>query len=134
MSKKLVMGIIVALIIIVVIIGIVLLIVGPKNQGTNGTTPQSTANGTQAELDAAIKAEIETLKPTCTAFLAGDLSGKPDTDCPGFDKQINKDLCYYCYAVKNQDIKLCDKVNPDSGLRVVCQGANGSSTDKILNK
>lgn len=134
MSKKILIGI---LIIIMVIVVISFSKYNPKKQETNESVQQKNKEitpATPASVDESIKSLIEKFKLTCADFLTGDLSGNPDADCPGFENPVNKNLCYYCYATKNQSAALCGKIDEDSGFKIVCQRATGSSIDEILNQ
>jgi len=134
MSQKILIGIITILIIIAVIIMISFSKSNQKKQETNESVQQKTNEITPATVDESIKSLIEKFKLTCVDFLAGDLSGNPDADCPGFENPVNKNLCYYCFATKNQSAALCGKIDADSGFKVVCQRATGSSIDEIMNQ
>lgn len=89
---------------------------------------------TLSDLEESINSMIQDLESTCADFLKGDLSGDPGFDCPGFDNPINRDLCFYCYAVKNQAAGLCDKIINEPGLKIICQRATGASVDEIINQ
>ena len=141
MAQKKLIGIIVIFVIIAVIVIISSSKSNPKKEETNESiqeknneiTPPA-KEITPADLDESIKSMIEKFKPTCADFLAGDLSGDPDADCSGFENPINKNLCYYCFATKNQKSALCGKIDKDSGFKIVCQRATGSSIDEIINQ
>ena len=131
MSKNTLIGIIVIIIAIIVVVSFSKS--KPKEE-TQGSVQQEKEEITPATLDESMKSTIEKLKPTCSDFLVGDLSGDPYADCPGFENPINKNLCFYCYATKNQNPTLCETIDNDSGFKIVCQRATGSSVDEILNK
>jgi hypothetical protein len=133
MSQKILIGIIAILIIIAVIIVVSFSKSNQKKQETNESVQQKAKEITPATVDESIKSLIEKFKLTCADFLAGDLSGDPDVDCPGFENPVNKNLCYYCFATKNQSSVLCGKIDNDSGFKIVCQRATGSSIDEIMN-
>jgi hypothetical protein len=136
MNKKILIGII-AVVIVVVIIAVIIMIYflkpSPKKQEIKEPVQQKNEEIDLTALDESIKSTIESLKLTCADFLKGDLSGDPDSDCPGFDKSINKSLCLYCYAVKNQTPDLCKKIDNESALRAVCQRATGTPIDEIID-
>jgi hypothetical protein len=106
----------------------------PKKEETNESVQQKTEEITPATVDESIKSLIEKFKLTCADFLAGDLQGDADADCPGFENPFIKNQCYYCFATKNQNPALCGKIDDDSGFKVVCQRATGSSIDEIINQ
>ncbi|MCX6764588.1 MAG: hypothetical protein NTU58_02670 [Candidatus Nealsonbacteria bacterium] len=137
MNKKILIGIIAVVIVAVVIIAVIIttsfLKPSSKKQETNEPVQQKNEEIDSAALDESIKSTIESLKLTCADFLKGDLSGNPDSDCPGFDKSINKSLCLYCYAVKNQTPDLCGKIDNESALRTICQRATGTPIDEIID-
>jgi hypothetical protein len=131
MNKKILIAVAVA--IAGIIAAVFLLKLKPEQQKPEENVPQKEKTEVTPEsLDESIKSTIEELKPTCVDFLAGDISS--EADCPGFDKLINQGLCYYCFAVKNQNAKLCEKINETSGFKMVCQKATGSSIEEIINK
>jgi len=132
MSKKILIGTIAIFAIIAVIVVTSSSKSNPKKEETNEPVQPKTEEITPATLDESIKSLIEKFKPTCTDFLAGDLSGDPDADCPGFENPVIKDQCYYCFAAKNQNSALCGKID-DLGFKTVCQRATGSSIDEIMN-
>lgn len=134
MSKKTLIGIIAIVAIIAVIVVISFSKYNPKNQETSQSVQQKKEEITPATVDESIKSLIEKFKVTCAGFLTGDLQGDPDADCPGFENPVNKNLCYYCYAAKNQNPALCGKIDADSGFKPVCQRATGSSIDEIINQ
>lgn len=134
MSQKILTGIITILIIIAVIVVISSSKSNPNKEETEESVQQKTKEITPASLDESIQSLIEKFKLTCVDFLAGDLSGDPDADCPGFENPVNKNLCYYCFATKNQNPALCGKIDDDSGFKIVCQRATGSSIDEIINQ
>ena len=105
-----------------------------REQKINESVPQEKKEVSPTDLEELIKSTIEDLELTCADFLKGDLSGDPDLDCPGFDNPINKDLCFYCYAVKNQTTELCEKIINEPALKIVCQRATGVSIDEIINQ
>ena len=131
MSQKTLIGIIAIVIIIAVIVAIYFSKFGSKQQETQESV-QPEKEITLEDLDESIKSIIEEFKPTCIDFLAGELSGDPNADCPGFDNPINKNLCFYCFATKNQNPTLCEKIDADSGFKIVCQRATGSSIEEII--
>lgn len=133
MSKKILIGIIAVLIIIAVIVGIYFLTSNPKKEETNESAQPETGEITPVAMDESVKSMIEDLKVTCADFLKGDLSGDPDLDCPGFEKSINRSLCLYCYATKNQDPSLCGKINNEPALRAICQRATGTPINEIID-
>jgi len=140
MNKKILIGIIIA-VIIAVIAMVYFLNSGSKEQEINEPVPQinepvpqKNEEITLTDLDELIKSKIESLKLTCADFLKGDLSGNPDFDCPGFDKSINKNLCLYCYATKNQIPDLCEKIDNESALKGICQRATGIPINEIINQ
>jgi len=134
MSQKKIIGIIVVLIIAAVVVNIFSSKSNPKKQETNEPVQQETEEITPESLDESMKSLIEKFKITCADFLAGDLSGDPDADCPGFENPLIKNQCYYCFATKNQNPGLCGKIDDDSGFKIVCQRATGSSIDEIINQ
>lgn len=129
MSKKTLMIVVVATVIVAA--GAAVYFLAFKNQKQEAPQEETVQN-TTTTLDAAIRATIENLKPTCATFLAGELSGTPASDCPGFSNPINKNLCFYCYAAKNQDKSLCAPIDADSGFKTVCLGVTGSTLEEIL--
>ncbi len=134
MSKKILIGVIATVVIAAVIIAILFIKSGLKKQGTNESAQQNNEEVARADLDKSIDSTIEKLKTTCADFLKGDLSGDPDSDCPGFDKPINRSLCLYCYATKNQSPSLCGEINNDPALRAICQKATGAPIDDLKNQ
>jgi uncharacterized protein (UPF0305 family) len=140
MNKKILIGIMVV-VIVAVIFGIYFFLFNPKKQETNEPVPQinesvaqKNKESTLTDLDESTKAMVESLKLTCADFLKGDLSGNPASDCPGFSKQINKDLCFYCYAVKNQNSELCARIDDESALSSLCKIANGTPFEDIIKQ
>jgi len=134
MSKKTLIGIIAIFVIIAVIVVTSSSKSNPKKEETNEPVQPKTEEITPVTLDESIKSLIEKFKLTCADFLAGDLSGDPDADCPGFENPVVKNQCYYCFATKNQNPALCGKIDDDSGFKIVCQRATGSSIDEIINQ
>jgi len=134
MSQKILIGIIAILIIIAVIIVISFSKSNPKKQETNESVQPKTKEITPETLDESIKSLIEKFKLTCADFLAGDLQGDADADCPEFENPLIKNQCYYCFATKNQNPALCGKIDDDSGFKITCQRATGSSIDEIINQ
>jgi len=134
MSQKILVGIIAILIITAVIVVVSFSKSNPKKEETNEPATQKNNEITPATVDESIKSLIEKFKLTCIDFLAGDLRGDADVDCPGFENPVNKNLCYYCFATKNQTPVLCGKIDDDSGFKVICQRATGSSIDEIINQ
>lgn len=134
MSKKILIGAIIILIVAAIVIAVSFLRPSSKEQGTNEAGQQGNGEADQAALDKSIESMVEKLKTTCAEFLVGDLSGDPDSDCPGFDKSINRSLCLYCYAVKNQNPNLCAQINNDPALRAICQKALGVPIDNVVNQ
>lgn len=132
MSQKTLIGIIAIVIIIAVIVVISFSKFSPKQQETKESVQPETKEITLEDLDESMKSMIEKLEPTCVDFLAGELSGDADLDCPGFDNPVNKNLCFYCFAAKNQNPTLCEKIDDDSGFKIVCQRATGSSIEEII--
>jgi len=132
MSKNTLIGIIVIIVAIIVVVSFTKS--KPKEEETQGSVQQKKEETTPAALDESMKSTIEKFKPICTDFLAGDLSGDPYADCPGFENPFNKNLCFYCFAAKNQNPTLCEVIDNDSGFKIVCQRATGSSVDEILNR
>ena len=133
MSQKILIGIIAILIIIAVIVVISFSKSNPEKKETSESAQKKATEITPATLDESIKSLIEKFKLTCADFLAGDLRGDADADCPGFENPFIKDQCYYCFATKNQNPALCGKIN-DPGFKIVCQRATGSSFDEIINQ
>lgn len=130
MAKKILIGIIIALVIIGIILAVYFL--KPKSPQETPKQEEKKEEVTPESLDESIKSTIETLKPTCADFLAGDISG--EDDCQGFDRLVNQDLCYYCFAAKKQDAELCKKISEYSGFKMVCEKVTGSTIDQIINK
>jgi hypothetical protein len=125
MSKKSLIGII-AIIALIVIIAVVL--VSKPDENNNNNNEQNQTNGNQEEvtqesLDASIASTIEKLKTTCSDFLAGDISDA--SICPAFDSAMNQNICHYCFAVKNNDPSLCNKIS-DSAFNLICQKATSA--------
>jgi hypothetical protein len=125
MSKKSLIGIITIVALIAIIIFV---LVSKTNEGGNNNEENQT-NGNQEEevtqesLDASITSTIEQLKSTCSDFLAGDISD--ESICPAFDSAINQNICHYCFAVKNQNPSLCNKIS-DSAFNLICQKATSA--------
>ena len=137
MSQKTLIGIIATLIIIAVIVVVSSSKSNPKKQETSESVQNENNEIPPVTLDESIKALddlIEKLKLDCVGFLVGDLSGDPDADCPGFENPVNKNKCYYCFATKNQNPGLCGKIDDNSGFKIVCKRATGSSVDEIMNQ
>lgn len=130
MSKKILL-ILIAVIVMAVLAVILLSNRNPGQEGQEEQNQQEEVENTPENLDATIISMIEQLKPTCKGFLEGELSG--EADCPGFDRPFNRNVCYYCFAVKNQDPSLCTKIDYP-GLRPVCEKATGSSIDQIIDR
>lgn len=128
MPKKLLVGIIAAAVIIILIF---IVFFTQKGEGTKEEEQQEPVV-TPEELDESIIKTIEELKPICADFLAGDINS--EADCAGFDKLVNQDLCYYCFAAKNSDASLCGKISEYSGFRLVCEKITGSSIEEIIGK
>lgn len=127
MNKKTLIGGAVALLVLVAILVFYFKPTSPKQEvNNNNNAQQEVKEVTQEDLDTSIMASIESLKKTCDDFLKGELSGNPDSDCPGFDELINKDLCFYCYSTKNQDQKSCDKIKFNMAFKTLCQKAIGA--------
>ena len=133
MNKKILIGII-AVVIMAVIIMVYFLKPSFKKQEINESVQQKNKEITLTDLDESIKSTIENLKSTCADFLKGELSGDPDSDCPGFDRPINKNLCFYCYAIKNQTPDLCGKIDNESALRTICRRATGTPINEIISQ
>jgi len=134
MNKKILIGIIAILIITAVIIAIYFSRSDSKKQETDEPVQQENEEMTLTDLDELVESTIESLKSTCADFLKGDLSGDPDSDCPGFENPVNKNLCYYCFTVKNQTPALCEKIDNESALRSICQRATGTPIDEIIDQ
>jgi len=132
MPKKILIGVVAVLVIVAIAVVVSFLNPGSKNQGENAPVLQKGDEGDPVALDKSITEMVEKLKTTCADFLKGDLSGDPKSDCPGFDKQINRSLCLYCYATKNQDPSLCGEINNDPALRAICQKALGVPIDNVV--
>jgi hypothetical protein len=129
MSKKSLMGIIAAIAIIAVILVLFLSKLNHEQSAENNQEEQEPVV-TKESLDESMKSTIEELKPTCEAFLAGDINGIDS--CSEFDKEANRGLCYYCFAVKNQDSSLCEKIIQTSPFKMICKRATGSTIDDII--
>ena len=133
MSKKISIGIIAILIIIAVIVVIFISKSNIKKQELNQSGQQENEAALVAA-DESIKLMIENLKVTCVDFLVEDLSGDIDANCSRLEEPINKNLCFYCFATKNQTPNLCEKVDSDSALKIICQRATGTVIDEIINQ
>lgn len=131
MNKKILILIIVA-VVIAIIVAFSFLKPGSEEQETKDLVPEEKKEVTMSELEESIKSTIQELGLTCADFLKGDLSGNPSSDCPGFSKQINRDLCYYCYGIKNQDIELCGRIDDESALSPLCKIANGAPVEEMI--
>lgn len=131
MNKKILIGVAVAL---VIIAAAILSFKSPKNQKTGENGQPANNEVAQAELDKSMASTIESLKSTCADFLKGDLSGDPESDCPGFDKSVNRSLCLYCYATRDQNSSMCGQINNDVALRSLCQKATGIPIDNLTSQ
>ena len=135
MEQKKLIGIMAILIIIAVIVAVSLSNKSkPEQEETKESGQEVKKEATPESVDELMKSLIEEFKTTCATFLAGELSGDPDADCPGFENPLIKNQCYYCFATKNQNPALCGKIDDDPGFKAVCQRATGSSIDEIINQ
>ena len=130
MNKKILIAAIA--IVIIAIIAFAFLKTDFKQEETEEASQQKKEEEPFSALDESVRSMIEELKPTCFDFLRGDLSGDPNFDCPGFDNPINKNLCFYCYAVKNENSELCEKIENDYAFKVICQRATGVSIEEAI--
>jgi|GEM_PF-5489680 len=133
MNKK-ILTLIIAVVIIAVILVISFFKFNPEKKEINEPVSQENKEAEPADLDESIKSAIEDLESVCADFLKGDLSGNPNFDCPEFDKPINQDLCFYCYAVKNQRAELCESIINEPGFKIICQRATGASIEEIISQ
>lgn len=115
----------------IAVVAVIILIVNAKPTVKDESGKPKNDEKAQENLDKSLDSTIESLKTTCATFLTGELNGDPDFDCPGFSESLNTSLCYYCYAVKNQDGSLCGKINNDVALRSTCQKALGLPIDNL---
>lgn len=135
MNKKILI-IIIAIVIVIIAVVAISSFSKPdlKGEETNEPIPQRNEEVTSDDLEELMESTIKDLESTCADFLKGDLSGDPNFDCPGFDNPINRDLCFYCYAVKNQTVELCGKITNEPAFKILCQRATGASVDEIINQ
>lgn len=131
MAKKILIAVAAILIIAIVIFAVSLYKPNSGKNETSGPNQQKSNDAAKADLNKSIDAMAESLKATCADFLKGDLSGDPNSDCPGFDKSIDQSLCFYCYAIKNQNSDLCGKINNEIALRSICQKVTGLPIDNL---
>jgi|WetSurMetagenome_2_1015567.scaffolds.fasta_scaffold1004202_1 hypothetical protein len=122
MLKKIILGIVA---IIVIVVAVMVLKSNKSQQGTNNEEQSTTTNQevTQESLDASIASTIEKLKTTCADFLAGDIND--ESNCPALDNLTYQNICHYCFAVKNQNPSLCERIS-DSAFYVICQKATAA--------
>jgi uncharacterized protein (UPF0305 family) len=131
MNKKTLIVIVVVLLALVAMLIFYFKPTAPKQEvNNNNNVQQEVKEVTQEDLDKTMTTSIESLKTTCVDFLKGELSGNPNSDCPGFDEYINRDLCFYCYATQKQDQNLCEKIKFSMAFKVMCQKVTGASGDK----
>ncbi|SRR3989338_1975917 len=132
MKKELLSGLIIGLIIVGGIVGIGYYKYSASQKVVNDYAKMlegMTDEQRQVWLNQQMELMKNNVKSTCDTVIAGKTT---ENDCAKLISSY-KDVCYYCFATKNQNQSICGLIS-DSGLKESCKKDSGSSTGASITE
>ncbi len=125
MKKEVLSGIIIGLIIVGGVLGITYYQQQKTQEIYQNTFKGMTNEQWQTLLNQQAESTKDELRSVCNTIITEKNS---ENGCSQYIKSSDKDICYYCFAVRNQNQSLCEKIN-DNGWMKMCKEDIGSSTE-----